>query len=492
MTSAVPENSRSATKLRLWTDGSWLVPVLLLGIVLLGATIRVRGALNDLWMDEIWSVELARTLASPGDVFIALHNENNHYLNTIWIALIGPTENSLWYRLPAILAGIGATLIAAMLGARRGRPEMLFSAGLTAWSYPLVLYSSEARGYSLAVLCGLAALYLLPRADRERRGLMALFAAVEVIGLLSHLSFVNVVMATFAWSTWNGWRRGWPRRAQLTQCAWLHLVPLLVLGALYAVDLRLLRDGEGTVAPSLIHSFGSALAWTVGTSSERVPLFIACLTALAGLYAGLRRLERDRSGAIVFFVGVIVVFPAGLLVVRNSEIVYVRYFLFSVTFLLILYSYVLGHWFRRGGGWAIASVGLALLHLLLNAQCLGELFRHGRGQYRAALDFIVHTSAPRSGRIVLGSDEDFRTLKPVLYYGPRASAVRPIHYQLNTEVTPDGFDVVILTRESFQPAADLSSEFTDGYGNRYQLLKEFRTAPLSGIHWFVYGKLPRS
>ena len=47
----------------------------------IGTVVRVLAAQNDLWFDEVWTLELLRErVHSFGDVFINIKHSNNHHL----------------------------------------------------------------------------------------------------------------------------------------------------------------------------------------------------------------------------------------------------------------------------------------------------------------------------------------------------------------------------------------------------------------------------
>src|ERR1039458_4360688 len=80
----------------------------LLGLLLLtAALIRYYGALNDLWLDEIWSVRLVEKISSPWQVFTKIHHDNNDYLNSLWLYFCGFHGNWPGYRIPSLVAGVG-------------------------------------------------------------------------------------------------------------------------------------------------------------------------------------------------------------------------------------------------------------------------------------------------------------------------------------------------------------------------------------------------
>jgi hypothetical protein len=100
----------------------------------IGVVVRVLAAHNDLWFDEIWSLELVRQRAhSLGDVFINVKHSNNHHLCSLWMWLVGQNASSFVYRLPFVLASIGTIVVAGLIGLRQSRVEACIAVILTSW-----------------------------------------------------------------------------------------------------------------------------------------------------------------------------------------------------------------------------------------------------------------------------------------------------------------------------------------------------------------------
>src|SRR5262249_45822474 len=82
-----------------------------------GAVVRVFAAQNDLWFDEVWTLQLLRERAhSFGDVFTNIKHGNNHHLCSLWMWLVGQNASALVYRLPSVLASIGTIVLAGLYG----------------------------------------------------------------------------------------------------------------------------------------------------------------------------------------------------------------------------------------------------------------------------------------------------------------------------------------------------------------------------------------
>src|SRR5689334_8427055 len=139
--------------------------IIILLIIVIAAILRIAGIFDDFWLDEIWSYSVARHVHKLSDILLSpdIHIDNNHPLNTLFMWLMGDLR--LWwiYRLPALAAGIGSVIVTAIIALRRGSVEALVAALLVGFSYPLIFYSSEARGYALVVFFALLGFDALER-----------------------------------------------------------------------------------------------------------------------------------------------------------------------------------------------------------------------------------------------------------------------------------------------------------------------------------------
>src|ERR1700722_8433031 len=102
-----------------------IVAALLLG----AAAVRLAGINDQLWLDEIWSINLARTAATVSDILFTLHHDNNHWINTLYVHFLGPGRAWWVYHIPAEVTGIG-TVVVGWLLARRGTALLIV---LGAW-----------------------------------------------------------------------------------------------------------------------------------------------------------------------------------------------------------------------------------------------------------------------------------------------------------------------------------------------------------------------
>jgi hypothetical protein len=233
----------------------WLVGVL--AAVILGAALRLACLQAEFWQDEIWSWEFARSASSWQDIFVHVRHDNNHHLNTLWLFVCGDVNDWAVYRWPALAAGLLTIVLAAKLARRWGKADAVFAALLVAVSYWLVLSSTEARGYGLALCFALLALDALwrwtdvlapavssapnlpwekaepqvPPAVRPTalRGSLVLFWLASICGFLSHLTFVHAYLGFVVWAARRQAQARRPAREEIQNLLLVHGVPRRVL-----------------------------------------------------------------------------------------------------------------------------------------------------------------------------------------------------------------------------------------------------------------------
>ncbi|MEJ1936237.1 hypothetical protein WDZ92_39095, partial [Nostoc sp. NIES-2111] len=168
-------------------------------LLLLGFALRAAGTRGDLWLDEIWTLELVRPLAGWWQVFTEIPHDNNHWLNSAWVMLAGPEAPTPVLRAASVVFGTAAVWAAGW--AVRGTPARLAAMALVALSPALVNYGSEARGYAGLVLATLLAVGLVRRElDRASASGPLLLGAVALFGLFSHAFMVETLSVLVVWA----------------------------------------------------------------------------------------------------------------------------------------------------------------------------------------------------------------------------------------------------------------------------------------------------
>lgn len=453
---------------------SRLALALCLAAVAVGAAVRWPPIFNDFWLDEIWTWSTIRMLDSPLQVFTRVHQSNNHHLNTLIYYALGEHVDWWWYRVPAFAVGVASIGLAAAIAWRKGRPEAVFAAWLTAGSFALVHFSSEARGYAYAVFFALVCLWAL---GRDRPWCRALFAVSALLGFLSHLAFGFFYAGAIVWS----WRRLGRQPGAVSALAALHALPLVGLAALYAVDLHTMTVGGGPPAVAeqvLARTFGFGLGLPVGRGLG------FAYAGLGGtlLALGIHQLQRRRDDSWILYVIAIGIAPAAVMLSLRPEVVAVRYFLISLALLLLLSAFLLGDLYRSGGAQRIASLLLLAGFLTGNAVHIRGFLEHGRGGYREALSWMAReTDSPQ---IVVASDHDFRNGTVLRFYARELPANRHLDYRTPAQRPPAGPEWVI--RHALENPARVLESFRDDRGHLFTLVADFPYSAISGFHWALY------
>src|SRR5204862_1912632 len=180
-----------------------------------GALLRLRGVFTDFWLDEIWGLRIALAAPSPLALITQIHQDTNHPLVSMFLYAIGPVRHWEWYRLLSLACGLGTIFLI------RDRTYRI----LAALSFPLIVYSSEARGYAPAAFF-LVVGYVLWKKNPIG------FGVAIVLALLSHLSAFAVYLGFFSVDVV---RRDWKK----------HILPIAFGAWYYVVKVRHLVVGGG-------------------------------------------------------------------------------------------------------------------------------------------------------------------------------------------------------------------------------------------------------
>jgi hypothetical protein len=464
------------------------------------AAIRFACLFNDLWLDEIWSLWMVGSIHSPWEILTRLRGDNNHPLNSLFLYLLMPAKAEWTYRLLSWAAGSATVGLAASIGRRqflllhpggpaaRANAAGLITATLVGGSYLLILYSSEARGYAPAVFFGWLAFYALLRApDRGWCRWTAVYWLAGSLSLLSHAVAVQIVLAGGGYALALAWRARDPWRVRCARLAWWHL-PLGIFFCLYYFFvLRPMVPGGGTFLGGthtpFRHLWGDLAAYSLGfPASAGVAVALPVLLLLTLVPLGLMW-RRDRALAVFYALAVFITPILGLL--SGAEpVLFPRYFIVSIAGGFLLAGYLLA---RIGGlrRWTSPACLLALaLFLVGNGWHVGRLFEYGRGQYGAALRYVV-SQTPTPVVTVSTDFSEFRNFMAINHYAAAAAGPdRLLRYLPLRHWPASGPQWLFVERLDNEPPAP--DHFYGPAGVIYRLERVFPHAPLSGWDWFVY------
>jgi hypothetical protein len=474
-------------------------PLLVCATVAVGALVRLAATRNDLWLDEIWTLELLGMIHSPLAILTVLHHDNNHVVNSFFVYLLRPLGSDWVLRLPAWAAGVAVVGLGAWLAALDDEESRLpseRSADASPWrrafvaavvlggSHFLVHYGSEARGYSFAVAFGLLSTAIAFRDGLRRRSARApVFWVALVLAVLGHLLAIHVVAGLVAWAMWRIARRrpGWGEAAGTF--AWWFGVPALAIGAFYLGFVRGMLVGGGPRWGAAV-ALRDAIALTTGL--PRMDLVVLLPVAVTVLLAGVVLLRALGSDVWVFYLVSIAVSPALLQLAQPTDLFYPRYFVVSAALWLILAARLLAWLANRGGVARAAALVVLVAFLASNGMRIADLLRYGRGAYSETLrSMVLMTPKPI---VTVAGDADTWNTSLIRHHASRLGLSQQIRYLSQVALGNEGADWYLTNGGG--TTADVAPSVTDGHGNRYRLTLRSRGAWPASWEWCAYRRDP--
>ena len=335
-------------------------------IIVVAAIIRFVSISDPMRFDEaVTYVEFVRK--SWGTVVSSYPYPNNHVLFSLLAKLtsaIAPLEP--WaIRLPALVAGLAIVPLTYVFGRRHlGRTEGLIGAAVAAAATPLVLYSVNARGYSIVAALFLAELVLVQRLRAQPSPQWRGWAGVAALAALGAYTIPVMLYPHGVVGVWLA--LDWARtRAPAARAALLRFTGASAAAAIAAILLYVPIIREEGIEALVGNKFVVAQTWgsfaaqmprsllaTVLQWTSPLPLWLAPLPfALA--VAGIVRSRRLKPEAPSLTCAVLL--WCGFLLALTHRVPFMRIWIF----LLPLYGVALGGGLVDLAGWWRRSVGAA-------------------------------------------------------------------------------------------------------------------------------------
>jgi hypothetical protein len=464
------------------SDSNSLPASFLILSLLVAAALRTAAATGPLWLDEIWSLELASQAKSAAAVLTETRADNNHVLNTLYLRAVGLGRNPIVYRLPAVAFGTAAVFLGTLIASRWGRTEAVIASTLLGSSYLLVHYSSEARGYSPAIFFALLGCEVLLRnADVPRWQWIVTFWGSGLLGLLSHPIYIHFLVAVACWSftVLSAGTADW--RSTTRQLAVLFGIPALLAGVVYWSMWRHLDLGGGpaySLGGVLLQTGSLALGGPANGWSELLAAILVVGTC--GLAIWQLREDRFHSGLLLML---LILVPVAMAMAVRPPFLFPRYFLIAVLAVPFGVAVVLGKLFRHGQFGRFLAASLLLACIGANLLHVTRLVNVGRGQYLEALNHMARTTD--EGKLTLTSDHSFGVQKLIAFYAPQMLPPCRVEYHRGDRWPTEGPDWLILHRTA-ESSAELPGKSLEIDGHRFQLDRMFDCSILSGWQWWCY------
>lgn len=451
-------------------------------LIVFGALLILICARGDLWFDEILSFQWARNAKSPADLLSLFRHDNNHPLNTFWIMLVGDGHPPLVYRLLSIISGIASLVLIHRIGVTMAPSGGWVPLLLSATSFPLVLYFSEARGYAPAVACALGIFLILLKADHRPAWFsILLFWILCLAGMLAHGTFLYILAALGIWYFFRAITTGRKfSEAAVTGAVWFAVPAMLSIGYyLYFLRPMMIAGGPEYSIPTVLGHF---LGYALGLPTGGYFVAFTFVVSAALLVAAVVLTAKDGRRLWLLFLLILVVMPAAALLITGAKFLYFRYFLVCMPFVYLLTG-PLAEFVQssRSRGLKLGACLLLVVFLAGQVPRLAGLVQFGRGSYSAALDFLIRS--PVAGKTVF-SDQDLRNGMVFEFYRKGSRSSEGLRYIPQWE-HPSAPATWLITH-SQDPLPLNPPPFVSLFGGNYRLQKIFPSGPVSGTHWFLY------
>jgi len=461
-----------------------LVPSIV--VFLAAVALRLAAVFNDLWLDEIWSLNLASLASSPIEIITKLTHDNNHPINSFYIWALGEQRSLELYRLLSVIAGAASVWIMGVIGKRYGRTESFTALVLGGFSYFLIHYSSEARGYAPAVFFALSG-FLLAGEIATGKGWLhrGLFWLTVLLGLLSHSTYLFAYSGIFAWSALRSMKDRDRAGHAVMEMLKTHGIPLLfAAGEIFWLTSLTIGGGPEYPLPDVILE---TVRFTFGLWENRSLAVIACTVAAAVFLWEIRSLWKEKSDQWIFHLTTVFLAPTLVLLVLKPAVLFPRYFLVCVPFFLLLLARWMSRCAGRGTPGKIFYASFLIIYCSFNLLLFGDLLRYGRGRYSMTLEYIARQTEGET--ITVGSDHDFRNGMLVDFYSRYLPPGKKVIYVPETGVRPEAAPEWIIThRIATDPPSAPVHLFMLPNGSRYIFKEVFPSSTLSGFRWYLYRK----
>ena len=460
--------------------------------LVVGSILRMLATRGELWIDELWSLLHVSTITNPVEIFTKVKHDNNHLLNSLWmwacLWVRPPTAFDL--RIPSLIFGIA--ILSVLFAQTRSTKEKSINTlwlGLVAFSYPLTLYGSEARGYSLTLLCALLGYRCLVRLlhDPHDNKAITLFGLVGVVGCISHAIYVLFLAPALMWLIWRALTS--PLKENSRNLRRYGMAPPVMTASLLTFTFSKGMELGGApllpylevAATTMSVSFGGASLSSINADATGWSLFLGisiialcCIELVAWMRSGDPR---------AILIALILATPWGAVVLFQPHFILPRYFIIQILFLYFVAARFLVRLARQGRFGRIVCVGIMTAYLAGNVLHTVHLIERGRSHFVE----IFTALRKNSGNIPVsvGGDQDYQNALRMAYAGMTPHDINYVNNYLTSTESPH-----FIIRESIDAYEVFPDTFRTPRGTRYQKVKSYRAPLLNGSNVCMYEIAP--
>jgi uncharacterized membrane protein len=480
-----PSLDERGLRVLLWQLMKIRIPfILLLIVVVVSSLLRFLAASDNFWLDEVATYDLALSINSPMEAITRIRIDH-HILNTMYMNLLGDHFHWGAYRLLSVISGVGAVVLMARVGSRFGKRQAFLAAILGGLSYPLINYSSEARGYAPAIFFSLAALTFLQEGWKRRILILRLlFWVSAILALLAHITSIYVLAGMSAWSLYRiieAYRKDRnDAQKELVDAIITYLPPYMAILGIYCI-MRQSDSMGGNIYP-LSKVILETLAYLTGFGVTRPWLILGAFTTTAALLLALIHVYRKDLGRFIFYICTVLIAPVITLLVYSREYVYVRYFIVCFPFALLLIAELLDAMLADRKHLKATALAFLAVFLIGNGIHTTKFLKLGRGAYFHAVE-MISAHADEQNISTVSGDHDFRVGMMVAYYARYFEAISPVRYIRASQMPEEGTDWYISHQLI---AGSPTLDFIDIGHSQYIKKAIFPFYGLSGMQWTLY------
>jgi hypothetical protein len=462
-------------------------------VIVAGASLRCAAVTGELWLDELWSLLKVSDLSNPLDIVTKVKHDNNHILNSLWMWLWGATQPSFVYRIPALVCSV---ILLVILYPRKETIQsdtavMILWLTLAAFSYPLTLYGTEARGYSLVLLCVAFAYLSLTKLLANPFDLKAIvtFSLCGIVGCISHAIYVLFLAPAVAWLLWR--LTASPLKSNSRVILWCGVMPPIgVASFLLLTFYRGLEIGGAPLMPYLEVAATTISASFGGEALSAVNANITGWSCFLGVFITIVCLVEIaawmRNGdPLAYLVGLVLITPWVAVAVIQPHFILPRYFIIQVFFAYLVAARFLNRLARKSSFGKLVASALVLAYTGAHIRHTFDLVALGRSNFVQIFEAIAST-LPDSERTA-GGDQDFQNGLRLAYarkVAPNTSSITYVSNYRSANTSPH-----FIIREALDAYEESSNEWRSPQGALYREFRRYPAPALNGSYVTVYERV---
>ena len=444
-----------------------------------GLVLRLLAARGALWLDEAWSATFAQEARTPIGVFFRINHDNNHFLNTLWLQLVGPDAPPMLKRALSIACSTATIPLAALFAGRRTPAAAVLAALGFALSPIMVTYGAEARGYAGMMAATIVALLI---ADawlvRPSRHAALWLALASLFGTLSQFLMIASLAAIVGWVFFEVRRQRGPAAAlretaslmgSAVACAAL-VLGMVALAAFDAPGGFEVGDYRAFAWHDWKAAIETAIGWTLGSGTVPVALVLVAALAVAALIA-LRRSDARAP----FYAIAVLAYPLAFPLLKIGNAGMPRYYLLSMLALILLLADAAAPAVARAGWRRWSVIALALIAAGGSTVLDARIIANRRGDAAIAIA-AMRQRAPMGTTAAVANGR----MTPVLTF-----AARDAGYPLQVTEAKCA-DAPFLLVDGNADSADLPA--LRYCGRSYRRIAQAPVRGLSGTWWWLFER----